>query len=385
MKIASFSLALFVSAFSFSLSPVHAEEQKTLELFYGAECPHCHKERVWLEDVKNQHPDLQIIEYEVWHNVKNAKYWAERMKEYDLDPRGVPTNIIGDQVIVGFKEQEIVRALGISDSAESDSSNTKTEEPMEESQAFWEKYLSYSWPVMAFVLGIIDGFNPCAMWSLMILLGFLITMENKARRWLIGGVFLAASGILYGGALLAYLFGFTQITYLLSGGVMPWLFRGVGTLAIIAALFSFYAFYKNKVECEIRNPDEKRKFHKKLSDLLKKEELLLILPGLILLAFSVNAVELLCSFAIPTAFVATIVQMDLSLTAQLTAVAIYDLAYMLDDLIVFLIAMFTLSFAMISPKIVRISHLIGGIILLILGYLLLFHPSVLSLISKGIN
>jgi Ca2+/Na+ antiporter len=234
-------------------------------------------------------------------------------------------------------------------------------------------------------LGIIDGFNPCAMWSLMILLGFLITMENKARRWLIGGVFLAASGILYGGALLAYLFGFTQITYLLSGGVMPWLFRGVGTLAIIAALFSFYAFYKNKVECEIRNPDEKRKFHKKLSDLLKKEELLLILPGLILLAFSVNAVELLCSFAIPTAFVATIVQMDLSLTAQLTAVAIYDLAYMLDDLIVFLIAMFTLSFAMISPKIVRISHLIGGIILLILGYLLLFHPSVLSLISKGIN
>jgi len=255
-----------------------------------------------------------------------------------------------------------------------------------EESAFWEKYLkNYSWPVMSFVLGLIDGVNPCAMWSLMVLIGFLITMESKARRWIIGSVFLISGALMYAGALLAYLFGFREITLLVSGGVIPWLFRGVGVLALLSALFSFYAYWKNKVECEIRNPEEKRNLHNKLSNLLKKEDLFLILPGVILLSVSVNAVELLCSFAIPTAFVATLIQMKVSLLTQLTAITIYDVAYMLDDIIMFVVAMITLSYAIVSPKVVRISHLVGGIILFILGYLLLFHPSILSSISSGIN
>lgn len=243
----------------------------------------------------------------------------------------------------------------------------------------WKKYLkSYSWPVMAFVLGIIDGFNPCAMWSLIILISFLLTMENKVRRWVIGGIFLAASGILYGAALLTYLFGFQGIAAILSGGVMTFLLQLVGVIAIISALFSFYAYYQNKVECEIRDAGARQKFHAKLSKLMQTENLLLVLPGVILLAFSVNAIELLCSVAIPTAFTATLVSMEYPLPIQLSAIAIYDIAYMLDDIIVFTIAMLTLSYATFSPKLVRASHLIGGIILLILGTLLIFNIGFLT-------
>ncbi len=365
----------------FGIQSVFAENLDTqkpiLEFFYGSSCPHCHKEKEWFPELKEQFPNLIIQEHEVWENTENADIWKERMAAFDMVPTGVPTNIIGESVIVGFKKADILAAVqSISGDSSSDTSFSGEEE------VFWKKYLkSYSWPIMAFILGLIDGFNPCAMWSLLVLLGFLMTMEDKRRRWLIGGIFLASSGILYGGALLAYLFGFQEITIYLGGGVMIWLFRLVGVMAIASAFMSFYAYYKNKVECEMRDVGEKQKFHKKLSNLLKKEDLFIILPGVIALAFSVNAIELLCSFAIPTAFVATLLQMDLNLPTQLSAVGIYDFAYMLDDIIVFLIAMFTLSFATVSPKMIRISHLVGGIVLLILGILLMTNMELLAFSS----
>lgn len=248
-----------------------------------------------------------------------------------------------------------------------------------EKESSWEGYLKdYSWPVMSFALGLIDGFNPCAMWSLVILISFLLTMENKTRRWIIGGIFLASSGILYGGALLTYLFGFQGIVALLSGGIMTMLLQLVGVMAIISAFFSFYAYYQNKVECEIRDAGARQKFHAKLGKLMQTENLLVVLPGVILLAFSVNAIELLCSVAIPTAFTATLISMEYPLAIQLTAIGIYDIAYMLDDVIVFTIAMFTLSYTSFSPKLVRASHLIGGVILLILGALLVFNVGFLT-------
>ena len=51
--------------------------------------------------------------------------------------------------------------------------------------------------------------------------------------------------------------------------------------------------------------------------------------------------------------------------------------FMLDDLIIFLIAMFTLKVTGISTKYARYSSLIGGIIMLIIGILMVFAPNIL--------
>lgn len=241
-----------------------------------------------------------------------------------------------------------------------------------------DSYLELPWPIMAALLGFFDGFNPCAMWSLVVLIGFLLTMEDKKRRWLIGGVFLLSSGILYGAALFGYLLGFSKLSSLLTSIAMNWVFIIMGFVAIISAFGSFYAFWKNKVECEIRDMSERQKFHQKLSNILKKEELYMILPGVIVLAFSVNSIELLCSLGIPTAFTARLVDLGLPLSSQLTAIGIYDFFYMLDDLVVFLIAMFAFSITTFSNKMVRISHLAGGILLLILGLLMVFDSGLLT-------
>ena len=57
---------------------------------------------------------------------------------------------------------------------------------------------------------------------------------------------------------------------------------------------------------------------------------------------------------------------------RFTYTLLYIIFFLLDDLIVFFIAMFTMKIAGISTKYNKYSHLLGGIIMLIVGILLLF-------------
>ncbi|MCF7905661.1 hypothetical protein K9L63_00510 [Candidatus Gracilibacteria bacterium] len=353
-----------------------AQQVPVMEFYHGAECPHCHEERQWFPELKKLYPDLDIQAFEVWHDASNQKRWTQRMTELGMQPTGVPTNIINNEVIVGFKPVEILSVLKRHYGPPVDpdmkiSVETKNSEG-------WKKYLESSWPVMALALGLVDGFNPCAMWTLLILIGFLLTMESKRRRWWIGGVFVGSSAILYGLALLGYLFGFTGVSAWVASSVMGWIFRAVGILAVGTGIFSLRSWMKKSVDCEVRDLESKQKFRSKLEKILAKEKFILVLAGVVGLAFSVNALELLCSFAIPTAFTATLVNLDLPMWKQLTAIGIYDVGYIFDDVLVLFIALWTMSLKVFSPKVVQISHLVGGILLLALGAFLIFDPQFLA-------
>ncbi len=242
---------------------------------------------------------------------------------------------------------------------------------------WYSSAMSYSWPFMSFVLGLVDGFNPCAMWTLLILLGFLLPMEDTRKRWLIGGVFIGSSAILYLIALLAYLYGFKIIAEI-AQSAMGWVFPIVGILAIISGFFALVNAKNKGIECDVQDATQKKAFHKKLKKILDYEKLWAVLLGMVFLAFSVNALELLCSIAIPTIFTSTIVSLELPTWKQLTALFIYDFAYILDDLIVFTIAIKTLSLKVLSPRLVQVSNFIGGILLVILGLLLIVDSSMVA-------
>ena len=357
----------------------NAQQMPILDLFYGAECPHCHDELEWLETVLEFHPELKINKYEVWHDQGNQALMQMRLRELGKSASGVPVNIIGDQVIVGFQREAILDKLKKSYGLDCDLSCTKEEAAgLLNGTPKWEKYLKLSWPIMAGALGLADGFNPCAMWSLFVLLGFLLGIESKKRRWLIGGIFIASSGIIYFAALLAYLLGFSEISAMVATGTMGWIFRGVGVIAVATGARVIWIARKAQIECSVRDASSRQKFSKKMIDILERKSLWLVLLGVIGLAFSVNSVELLCSFAIPTTFTAALVSLDLPTWKDLTALLIYDIAYMLDDLIVFIIAMWTLSLKVFSPKIVQWSHVVGGLLLLVIGGALLLNPEVLT-------
>ena len=96
--------------------------------------------------------------------------------------------------------------------------------------------------------------------------------------------------------------------------------------------------------------------------------------GIVVLASAVNIIELMCSLGLPVMFTQILAINDVSMPLQIVYSLIYVIFFLLDDLIVFIIAMKTLEIKAISNKFSKYSHLIGGIIMLIIGLLILYKP-----------
>lgn len=241
--------------------------------------------------------------------------------------------------------------------------------------AWWSGMTDAWWPLMSFVMGLVDGFNPCAMWTLFILIGFLLAIKDQKKRYWIGGVFIGSSAIIYLGALLTYFFGFRAITENIATSSMDWVFLAIGIIAILTGIITIINAKNKSLDCEVRDTDSKKAFSQKLQNILNREKFGLVLLGVVILAFSVNAFELLCSIAIPTIYTASMLDLGLPLWKNLAGILIYDFAYILDDMVVFYIAMKSLSLSIFSPKLVQTANFVGGLLLLILGAILLFDST----------
>ena len=52
-------------------------------------------------------------------------------------------------------------------------------------------------PLFTIALGMLDGFNPCAMWVLLFLLSLLVHLGDRRRVALIAGTFVLVGGAVY--------------------------------------------------------------------------------------------------------------------------------------------------------------------------------------------
>lgn len=93
---------------------VNAKEQLNLYLFWGDGCPHCALEKEYLEDLKKEYKELNVIQYEVWYNEENNSFLKQIADKTNKSLTGVPVTIIGQTIITGFKEsteQQMKRAI----------------------------------------------------------------------------------------------------------------------------------------------------------------------------------------------------------------------------------------------------------------------------------
>ena len=97
--------------------------------------------------------------------------------------------------------------------------------------------------------------------------------------------------------------------------------------------------------------------------------------GTIVLASSVNLVELACSLGFPTIYLELLSINNIHGLAKILYLIIYIFFYLIDDLIIFLIAVFTLKSKGISTRYNKLVNLIGGILMILMGLLLIFKPN----------
>ena len=87
-----------------------------------------------------------------------------------------------------------------------------------------------------------------------------------------------------------------------------------------------------------------------------------------------NLVELACSAGLPIIYTEILALNNIVGLKAFLYTLIYIFFFLIDDAIVFIIAMITLKVTGITTKYTKYSHLVGGILMLIMGILLIFKP-----------
>jgi glutaredoxin len=392
-------LSLFVFAKQVFAQP---EQVVTLHLFYGEGCPHCAKEKEFLEEFSIKFPEIEIKQYEVYKNQNNSKLMYETSLLLGAEVGGVPLTVIGDEYLVGFSEgvtdkriedlavifsssrkeyKDLVNQAKINLLEDLDSKpivKKEIEEPDIDkiSIPFFGEVdpKTFSLPVLTILLAAVDGFNPCAMWTLLFLISLLVGMEDRKKMWILGGAFIMASAAVY------FVFLSAWLNLFLFLGFISWIRGVVAVVALGAGIYYLYDFKNNKEgECKVSDGEKKNKFFNKLKGLINKKNFISALIGIILLAVTVNLIELVCSAGLPAVYTQILSLSDISVTKYYLYLLLYILIFMLDDLIIFIVAMTTLKVTGLQGKYARFSHLIGGILMLTIGLLLLFKPEWLML------
>jgi hypothetical protein len=230
-----------------------------------------------------------------------------------------------------------------------------------------------SLPLLTVVLAAVDGFNPCAMWVLVFLIGLLVGMKDHWRMWLLGGVFLLASAMVY------FVFMAAWLNLFLLLGALVWIRIVVGVLALGGGAFYLREYVLSAEDvCKVTTPLQRRRIMEGLKRAVREQRLLLALGGIVALAVAVNLIELICSAGIPAIYTQVLALSDLPGWQYYLYLLLYILVFLLDDVLVFAISIATLQATGLTAKYSRYSHLIGGAVLCAIGALLLLRPEWLT-------
>ena len=231
------------------------------------------------------------------------------------------------------------------------------------------KTRDFSLPVLTILIAGLDGFNPCAMWVLLFLISLLLGMEDKKRMWILGIAFIVSSGFVY------FLFMSAWLNLFLFLGFVLWVRVIIGLVALAAGCYNLKEYFINKAGvCKVTGSSKRQRIFEKLKAITQKKQLWLALGGIVVLAFAVNLVELICSAGLPAVYTQILALTPMAKWQYYAYLLLYIFIFMLDDLLVFFIAMTTLQITGITTKYSHISHLVGGIIMVIMGILLLLKP-----------
>jgi len=395
-------VAVYVAPFAYAADK--PSETIRVEVFERDICSHCRDEKEFLNKLQKERGDLIIV----YHNIGEDAHKEHFIQLAELEgiPKVTPITIIDAIILQGFDSEE---TTGKKIKALIDNAKGKPQYSFEEFIAaggsrniitdsgtcniegesiscgvqeinYWitipfigpVDVAKYSLPVLSVVLGFVDGFNPCAMWVLVLFLTILMEAGSRRRMLEMAGLFIIAEAVMY------YL--------ILNVGMTAWDFVGmddivtpiVGFVAVSAGCFFLYQFYKSDTTCKVGNLQSKRKTTEKIKHYATAPMTIITALGILGLAFSVNIIEFACSVGIPQTFTKILDLNYLGWTGKQLYNTIYILMYMIDDLVIFAIALYSFDkIGLTTHKYTRASHLIGGTLMIMLGLILLINPTLL--------
>ena len=405
------------------LSPVVEQEslsQQTVQelpiyFFYGDTCPHCAKAKPVMRELAAANPEIQLYEIEIYNSEQNRQLFSEIGKLYEFEPQYVPTIIIGLEVWQGYSEefapeitnmvnrcltevcenrgQALIEASGIkpyspTTGGEQQPTSEPTSVPEEEDNAnltklpifgkvdFSNMGLFLSTALIAFV----DGFNPCSLWVLSMLLAITLRTGSRKKIIVIGLVFLTVTALVYA----LFIAGLFTVLKVLS--FVGWVQVVVALVALLFGLINIkdYFFYKEGVSMTISDQQKPGIYQRMRKILEAGDSWWGLVGGTILLALGVSLVEFSCTAGFPVLWTNLVSAHDVTTITFILLLLLYMIIYQLDELAIFMVATVSLKSQRMEEKHGRILKLIGGVLMLTLAIVMLVNPALMSDIGKSL-
>ena len=383
---------------------IYAKENTVnIYFFHSYTCPHCKSESKLLEELEKTYDNINIYKYEISED-NNTELLSQVGELFNTKITGVPFTVIGEKYYIGYSEEntkktfistieyyskykynDVVGELIKSNDYKYNNDISLPTEGIEQDvtlEEFSNNFGEYTFklpilgevntknltlPLTTIVIGLVDGFNPCAMWILIFLITMLIGMKDRKKMFILGFSFLLTSGIVYFLIMLLWL------------DVSKLLISVTYVRIIILGLINFIKGLKKEKGCTIVENKKRNKIITKIKTFTTEKSLLLALLGVITLAISVNIIELACSAGLPLIYTEILSLANVTKSEEILYLLIYIFFFLIDDIIVFTIAMVTLKVTGVSNKYSKVSKIIGGVILFIMGILLIFFPNIVML------
>lgn len=375
---------------------VKAEEKVIdIHLFYSITCPHCKEEKAYLSELEKSDSSVRVHLYEVTENKENSALLDKVQELIDGETPYVPYTVIGSKYRVGFSNstkleiENIIKSYKEGDYVDivsgielGEINDDNIEEYISKSNVEVDNHVDLpvlgkvdpkkvSLPLIAVIIGLVDGFNPCAMWVLIFLISMLLGMKDKKKMWYLGSLFIGTSAAVY------LLFMVAWLNFVMRVTEIRWIQIVIAVVALVGAVINIRSYLKERKKdtgCQVVDDKKRKKIFERIKKFTHEKSLLLASLGVIALAISVNVVELACSAGLPVLFTNILALNEVSTEMSSLYILIYIFFFMLDDLIVFNVAMFTLKVTGVTTKYTKYTHLIGGLIMLIIGILLILKP-----------
>jgi glutaredoxin len=371
-----------------------AVEKIDIEAFVREGCPHCAAAEEFLKTLQQEQPSLKIVIHSLTRDPSALAHLKEIAQSQGINSIRVPAIQVDGQLIIGYSDatetgKMIRRILASSQNkmtAQTDVGSCEAQtvlsceaKPDEKSQtgteAFELNFLGQKLtlseiglPLFTLAMGLLDGFNPCSMWVLILMISLLAPMRNRWRMLAIVGTFVAVEGIAYFMFMAAWLNLFLWIGLSKISEII------IALIALIAGAINLKDFWRFGWGVSLSIPNSaKTGIYARIRQVLNAQNLTGAIIGTIILAILVQVVEFMCTSGFPALYTRILTLQQLNGVSYYSYLLLYNVAYMFDDFVILGVGVVTLSQRRLQEKEGRWLKLISGLVMVSLGCYLLIQ------------
>ena len=383
------ALTLAVPAFAVAAPAESAADAHRIEAFVREGCPHCAKAEAFLAQLQEERPALSIVIRDVQKEPAALDRLKHLAQQTHTGTVRVPAIHVRGQLIVGFSPEASTDALiraaldgrqagphaGAAGTCDAEESLACPKGPggvaeEEFSITLFGRTITLAdvgLPAFTLTMGLLDGFNPCSMWVLLLMISLLAPLNDRRRMIAIAGTFVIVEGIAY------FIFMAAWLNLFLLIGVSRAVTLVVAAIAILAGLINLKDFVAFGRGISLSIPaSSKPGIYNRMRGLLHAPTMTAAIVGAALLAVMIQIVEFMCTSGFPALFTRILTLRELPTSSYYGYMLLYNAAYMLDDIIILSIGVIMLSRHRLQEKEGRVLKLISGLVMVGLGIYLIF-------------